>query len=187
MIFDLCGGTGAWSRPYAANGYNVVIVDPSGEHVRLTVAEFLESKYVLQAVTGIICAPPCTEFAGAGARWWKDKDPQLLIDAIQVVRDCLKAVEIFKPHWWVLENPVGRIAKCVPELGKFKMTYQPWEYGDPWTKRTCLWGDFNIPVKTPVEPAEGGKIWRMGPSPDRARLRSITPPGFATAFYEANQ
>lgn len=29
-------------------------------------------------------------------------------------------------------------------------------------------------------------VHRLGPSPERATLRSITPPGFARAFFEAN-
>jgi len=55
--------------------------------------------------------------------------------------------------------------------------------------RHC-WGSAKQPVKTPVEPlpkGDGGDwIHRLGPSPDRATLRSITPPGFAKAFFEAN-
>jgi hypothetical protein len=69
------------------------------------------------------------------------------------------------------------------------MYFNPCDYGDPWTKKTCLWGEFNQPVKTPVEPTEGSKLWRMygGKSDKTKMMRSITPPGFAQAFYEANQ
>jgi hypothetical protein len=38
------------------------------------------------------------------------------------------------------------------------MTFNPNDYGDPYTKRTCLWGEFNTPVRTPVEATEGSKM-----------------------------
>jgi len=66
------------------------------------------------------------------------------------------------------------------------MYFHPYEFGDPYTKKTCLWGVFNSPRKAPVEPTEGSKMHRLPPGPGRAAQRSITPPGFARAFYEAN-
>ena len=127
---------------------------------------------------------------GSGARWWASKPPELLAESIQVVRDCLEVIRIYLPHWWVLENPVGRLARCVPEIGKWKHTFQPYDYGDKFSKRTCLWGDFTMPAKTPVEPYKdkkrGQPIIALSPSPERIRLRSITPPGFARAFAGAN-
>ena len=88
-------------------------------------------------------------------------------------------------------------------IGDYKCTFQPYEYGDPFSKRTCLWGDFNMPEPTDVvEPemheftTKKGEKKRMCkkyweefrlPKKDRARMRSITPPGFAKAFYKSNQ
>ena len=174
LILDLCGGTGAWSKPYADAGYEVVIVDTE-QDVRLF--------HTTAKVHGILAAPPCTHLAGSGARWWKDKGEDALFESLSIVDACLRVVLLTQPEWWCLENPVGRL---VHYLGKPKMYFQPWEYGDPYTKKTCLWGDFNEPVKKPVEPTEGGKMWRLPPSEDRPMLRSITPPGFAQAFFEVN-
>ncbi len=198
QILDLCGGSGSWSEPYRKAGYHVTVVDPAAaikdnqQTVFLTVADFLKDTrpFVTQKVHGILMAPPCTEFAGSGARWWKSKDPALLADAVRVVRDCLRCVDIFKPHFWCLENPVGRIASCVPELGKWQATFQPTDYGDEYSKRTCLWGNFTVPEKHPVsrnpDPAIGQKIWYAPPGPERQALRSKTPQGFSEAFYKAN-
>jgi hypothetical protein len=170
------GGTGAWSKPYADAGYSVKVVDlERGEDVRLFQAE--------TEVHGVLAAPPCTHLAGSGARWWEEKGIDALIWNLSIVDACLRIVQVCKPQWWALENPVGRL---VHYLGPPKMYFHPWEYGDPYTKKTCLWGEFNEPKKSPVEPVEGGKMHRMGPSPDRAKLRSITPAGFAQAFFEAN-
>jgi len=178
IILSLCPGTRAMSKNYKENGYIVIPVEiKDGHDVRLL-------QYMGVQVYGILAEPPCTHLAGSGARWWKEKGEEALLEALQVVDACLRAVVIYKPKFWCLENPVGRLSKY---LGKPKMYYQPWEYGDPWTKKTCLYGEFNIPKKNPVEPTEGSKIHLMPPSKNRAMLRSITPQGFAKAFYEANK
>jgi hypothetical protein len=81
------------------------------------------------------------------------------------------------------------------------MKFDPWEFGDPYTKKTCLWGKFNIPKKTPCEPIPGiaedghnsprkrfpSKMHLLPPTADRSTLRSMTPEGFAKAFFEANR
>jgi hypothetical protein len=174
-ILDLCGGTGAWSQPYADAGYDVRVITQPDQDVRLW--------HPIGNVWGILAAPPCTELAGSGARWWAAKGEGALLKGLAVVDACLRIVIAEDPHWWVLEQPVGRASRY---LGPPQMTFQPCDYGDPYTKRTCLWGDFKIPERTPVPATEGSKIHRMAPSPERAALRSITPAGFARAFFEAN-
>lgn len=181
VILDLCGGTGAWSKPYADAGYDVRIVDINNifrEDVRLI--EFDE----FDEIYGILSAPPCDHLAGSGARWWNKKGEVKLLEALSIVDACLRAVLLYKPKFWCMENHVGRLSKFI---GKPVMTFQPCDYGDPYTKRTCLWGNFSMPKKNPVTPVEGSKIWKMAPGPERKRLRSITPSGFAKAFFEVNR
>ena len=175
IILDLCGGTGAWSKPYHEAGYDVRIVTLPNHDVRLY--------YPPNNVHGILAAPPCTHLAASGARWWKEKGTVALIEALSIVDACLRIILISRPNFWVLENPVGRL---VHYLGPPKMYFHPCDFGDPWTKKTCLWGNFNIPAKTPVAPMDKSPIHYMPPSPDRSKLRSITPPGFAMAFFLAN-
>lgn len=175
IVIDLCGGTGSWSKPYVEAGYDVQLVTLPDQDVRLYVPP--------DNVWGILAAPPCTEFAASGARWWAAKGEGPLLDGLSVLDACLRIIVRSKPQWWALENPVGRISRY---LGKPVWSFQPYEFGDPWTKRTCLWGNFTIPQKSPVLPVEGGKIHRMGQGPKRAMLRSKTPEGFAKAFMEAN-
>jgi hypothetical protein len=178
IILDLCGGTGSWSKPYKDNGYGVIIATLPEIDVRLF--PFLKNIEIY----GILAAPPCTEFAGSGARWWKEKGQEKLLEGLAVVDACLRIITICTPVFWCLENPVGRL---ITYLGKPKMYFNPCDYGDPYTKKTALWGNFNIPVKNPVEPVGKNPIHYMPPSKDRAALRSITPPGFAQAFYEVNK
>ena len=66
------------------------------------------------------------------------------------------------------------------------MYFNPCDYGDPWTKKTALWGEFNIPEEKPVKPLGKNPIWNMPPSKNRGEIRSITPRGFAEAFFRAN-
>jgi hypothetical protein len=184
VVLDLCGGTGSWSAPYRDAGYDVVVVDPSSDvpgAVREDVRLWRPPAGMV--VRGVLAAPPCTHLSGSGARWWEAKGVDALLDALSVVDACLRIVQLTRPAWWCLENPVGRLSRY---LGPPRDTFQPWHYGDPTTKRTCLWGCYQLPVRTPVDPVLGGVVWRMGPSPDRAKLRSITPPGFARAFADAN-
>lgn len=176
IILDLCGGTGAWSKPYKDAGYDVRLITLPDNDVRTYIP--------FDGAYGILAAPPCCHLAGSGARWWKGKGYQALIEALSIVDACIGLVRVTRPVFWVLENPVGRL---VHYLGKPKMYFHPYEYGDPYQKKTCLWGNFKQPLKNIVEPTDGQKIWRMPPSIKRKELRSITPPSFAKAFFEANQ
>lgn len=176
IILDLCCGTAAWSEPYAQAGYDIRKVDIIHEQdVRFLLFDDIKG------VHGILAAPPCTVFASSGARW--PRTERQMIDGLSIVDACLRAVLIGNPKWWALENPVGKLTRY---LGPPAMYFDPCDYGDSWTKRTALWGNFNIPKKRPVKPQGKNPIWHMPPSPDRPKLRSITPPGFARAFFEAN-
>lgn len=177
IILDLCGGTGSWSKPYKKSGYDVRIITLP-QDVRLV--ELPKEK-----IHGILAAPPCTHFAGSGARWWKNKGTAALLEGLSVADACIRIIQFTKPDWWALENPVGRLSRYI---GKPIMTFNPCDYGDPYTKRTLLWGSFNPPLKKPVKPIEGSKLWaKYGGKSERTKeMRSITPQGFVQAFFKAN-
>jgi hypothetical protein len=106
-------------------------------------------------------------------------------DGLSVVDACLRLVLLCHPIFWALENPIGKLVRW---LGRPRLYFQPCDYGDPYTKRTCLWGDFHIPKQCPVEPREGSRMLRFGGRSERTKeLRSATPIGFARAFFEANR
>ena len=188
LILDLCGGTGSWSRPYKEAGYEVINV---------TIPEYDVRTYIPpENVYGILAAPPCTDFTNSGAQYWKVKDKdERTIDSMGIVMACLMIIARCQPKFWALENPVGRL---VHWIGKYNLVFNPCDYGDPYTKKTCLWGNFNLPEKNYVEPeyvicpTNGDRysniFWNTGGKSFRTKeLRSITPPGFAKAFYEANK
>lgn len=95
----------------------------------------------------------------------------------------------------VLENPVGCIST---RIRKPDQTIQPYHFGEDASKRTCLWLE-GVPLLRPTgfcEPRiakDGKQRWgnqtdsgqnRLGPSADRAMLRSLTYPGIADAMGE---
>lgn len=102
--------------------------------------------------------------------------------------------------FWALENPKGFLRYF---LGNPPLEFSPHDYGDAYKKRTHLWGNFNIPKKLPVayDPVKfdarllkdlpelpKGFIYDKGCGLDKRQVRrSITPPGFAKAFFEANR
>jgi hypothetical protein len=177
LIISLFDFTGVWSEPYVAAGYDVHRFDLRlGHDVRLL-------ERIKRPVHGVLAAPPCTDFASSGSRWWAAKGEAALLAGLATVDAACRFILAHNPSWWALENPVGRLRRY---LGDPALIFDPCDYGDPYTKRTLLWGRFNTPAKAPVEPVEGSKMWRLPPSPDRAALRSATPPGFARAFFEAN-
>ena len=200
IILDLCGGTGSWSKPYLGAGYDVRLITLPDNDVRTYVPP--------DNVYGILAAPPCTEFSVLNciAEPRKRKPDEGMV----VVNACLKIIELCKPVFYAIENPVGFLKNY---LGKPNFIFQPWEFGDAWTKRTALWGKFNKPLKTYADWDEVPKLdlyTRPGrgkpnfaylhksaiknipqlsnyePKTD-ADFRAITPPGFAKAFFLANR
>ncbi|MDX2240242.1 MAG: hypothetical protein NW224_06125 [Leptolyngbyaceae cyanobacterium bins.302] len=169
VILSLCDYSGVWSRPYQDAGYKVAQVDIKlGQDLRLLRHP--------GRVWGILAAPPCTVFSLAGNR--TKRTDQEWLEALSVVDACLRLVWVASPRWWVLENPRG---KLVHYLGSPRFEFEPFLYGDPWTKRTCLWGNFVIPEFKPVEPE-----FSLHQSVRDPQLRAQTPSGFATAFFKAN-
>ena len=120
--------------------------------------------------------PPCTHVCVSGARWW----PQKLVEqraALEFMRDLL---ECGIPRI-ALENPIGAFSTY---WRKPDQIIQPWQFGHPETKATCLWLK-NLPLLQPtdvLEPPYHARVHRMAPGPNRARDRSETYSGIAEAM-----
>jgi len=185
IILDLCGGTGAWSRPYAEAGYDV-------RNITLPEWDITDERTVKYCcdlnVYGILFALDCTVTANSGARWFWQR---VTAEVWDWMRQYIKGKRIIEHHrrtgnlkFWCIENPAGKLRDCE---GDPVLIFHPCHFGDPYTKVTLLWGDFNIPEYNKVEPTEGSKMHLYPPSANRKELRAITPAGFAKAFYEANK
>jgi len=229
IILDLCGGTGAWSKPYKDNGYDVRVITLPDYDVRQCMpgykwVTFMDKwcdamKISTSEIYGILAAPPCTMFSQARTN---AKTPRDTSGAMYIVRSIIRAVRACYNQsfhesnnrtpslkFWALENPTTGLLKYY--LGKPALVFEPYEYGDPYRKNTAIWGHFNEPIKKPVEPRDfkhptskkgdfvscvehfvdlkqipEGYQEKTGYS-KREILRSMTPQGFAQAFYEVNK
>jgi len=197
-ILHLCADTGSDSAPYRDAGYDVILI---GKGIGV------ENYSPPANVYGIIANPVCTNFSIAqGGHIQKD-----LQEGMFLVNHCLRIIEEARPIFWVMENPATGKLKDI--IGKPKMTYEPWQYGSPWTKRTALWGNFNKPeplyTKWEDVPKLNLPTYQGRPKPSLAKLhknhkrlipefdrfeaatdmdfRSLCSQGFAKAFFNANQ
>jgi hypothetical protein len=175
-ILDLCGGTGAWSEPYRAAGYDVEVIDPlaDGRDVRL-----LQRRSA--RVHGILAAPPCTVWSFARNRY-PPSDAEMLA-SLSVVDACHRIVLVNRGtlRWWALENPRNKLRRF---LGPARLEFYQWEYGDAGHKPTCIWGDFVVPMKYP-KPRRKPSTFRTSKE-NASPGDAVTPAGFARAFYEVN-
>lgn len=232
-ILSLFDYSGQWTEPFAAAGHNVIALDVKADPGLADVRNFNCTYFIetlgIEWVDAIIAAPPCTDFTVAGAQYWPRKDQDGTTAAsLFLVEQVLRCVEFWKPDWWTLENPVGRLPTLLPELGRPRMHFDPCDYAgylpltaaegyrldvirqqggageitaadvelvkrsNAYTKKTALWGNFEIPTKRRFEPVKVCKAgsWLMklgGKSEATKEARSDTPAGFAQAFYEANE
>ena len=201
-ILHLCASNaGSDSYIWEQEGYNVI---------KVTEEVGVENFTYKDEVFGIIANPPCTEFSTARTGG-KARSPK---DGMFLVEHCLRIIEECKPKWWVLENPARGVLSSY--LGEPDYKYEPWWFGSPWTKKTALWGDFNIPPRKCfkwddvekneelyVRPSRGKpslaflhksaifKIKEFEPFIDFVdndmSFRSLCSQKFARAFYEANR
>lgn len=129
-ILHLCADIGSDSAPYQDAGYNVILV---GKEIGV------ENYTPPDDVYGIFANPVCTDFSIAKNSNHNKKPDDILL------RHCQRIIAACDPMFWVIENPAT--GKMKQLLGKPDYAYEPWWYGSPWTKKTALWGRFNIPQR----------------------------------------
>lgn len=146
VILHLCADTGSDTYPYQEDSdYDVVMVGSDIGVENFTVANWLHFHGLDKQIYGVVANPPCTEFSTArvGGRSRNHEDGMFLVKECQRIIQEAKSLGGLK--FWVIENPAtGDLRKY---LGKPKLIYQPWWYGSPWTKKTALWGEFNLPER----------------------------------------
>lgn len=180
-------------RPWARAGYTCICVDIQHPGVCPMDGAIIRMRHDVLTweppripIAIAFFAPPCTDVAVSGARWFRQKGLGALIQALRLFDASIRIAEACGAPW-MIENPVSTVSTY---WRKPDYIFQPWQYGDMYSKKTCLWtgGGFKMPQPQYVEKPEGvdERIWRMPPSPDRAQKRSITPAGFAQAVFEAN-
>lgn len=202
-ILHLCADIGSDSRPYS--------LDPEYEVIKVGKDIGVENYHVARPIYGIIANPVCTEFSTLRRHpKLRASNPE---DGMELVRQCQRIIEEAKPVWWIIENPATGSLRDY--LGPPKFTYQPWQFGSPWTKYTALWGNFSEPKPVFNNWNDVPKLELLYKRPGRhkpnlaflhkssvylipefwwaidlirtdADLRSMCSQGFASAFKEAN-
>ena len=147
----------------------------------------------------IIAFPPCTYLTVTGNRWFNiDRYGE---KAIQRHKDRKYAIDFFMTfanadcEKIAIENPVGIMSS---EWRKPNQIINPWQFGDAFEKKTCLWlkglpelKPTNIVEIPPRKRFDSGKsmpswyaeAWHL-PKEERAKLRSKTFPGISIAMAE---
>lgn len=137
----------------------------------------------------MIAHPPCTALAGSGQWFYRDK-PEVQADALSLVQTLLEA----NVDRICVENPVGIISTRIRKPDQY---IQPYEFGHDASKKTGLWlkglpllaaTGYCAPRLVDGRPRWGNQTDsgqnRLGPSDDRAMIRSLTYQGIADAMAE---
>lgn len=112
-------------------------------HIQEDVRRHLGSEWDL-----MIAFPPCTYLTKVGAQHWNDSPYQER--ALAFIQQLLDA-PIGKI---ALENPVGAISTRIKLPDQI---IQPWYFGHPYTKKTCLWLK-GLPKLVPQDACHPGDI-----------------------------
>lgn len=164
--------------------YSCDVLPTSGKHPEWHIqADCLE---VAKAGWGAVIAfPPCTHLASSGAAWFEEKRA----DGRQYLGvGFFLQIASLPVRFIAIENPVGIMSNV---YRKPDQIIQPWMFGHPEQKATCLWLKGLPPLKPTndvkaqmnlLPEREKQRLHYLPPSPERAMLRSKTFPGVAKAM-----
>lgn len=192
-ILVACEFSGTVRRAFAARGFDawscdlLPSEDRSNKHIVGDARTILADGWDLL----IVCHPPCTRLCNSGVRWLHQPPPGKT--SVQIWAELEQAAALFSDFWnapierIAIENPVmhkhakARIVNYAP----FAQSIQPWQFGHPETKRTCLWLK-SLPPLVPTNVVDGReqRVFRMPPSPDRWKERSRFFDGVAAAMAQ---
>ena len=142
----------------------------------------------------IIAFPPCTYLTVTGNRWFNvEKYGEKALERIKLRQEAYDFFMMFANadcDKIAIENPVGYMNS---HYRKPDQIIQPYQFGDPFEKKTCLWlkglpklQSTNIVEPPPRQQLKSGKSmpewYSNAPKKDRAKIRSKTFPGIAKAM-----
>ena len=208
-VLIACEYSGIVRDAFIKKGHQAVSCDllPSesdlGEHYQGDVTDILYDGWDL-----MIAHPPCTYLSVSGARWYyHPEDKHLPYDERrphpmhpnrkQYQQEALDFVQL------LLDAPIDKIAVENPisvissRIKKPTQIIQPYEYGHPTSKSTCLWLKNLEPLQPTdiVEPiwidvSDGKRMSKFHydtytlPKEERGKIRSATFPGIAQAMAD---
>ena len=190
-------------RKRGGKAYSCDIIECSGGHPEWHIkqdvlpllngnCEFITMDGISHKIVGkwdlIIAHPPCTYLSNAGARFLY---PKGVLNEERLAKGMI--AKDFFMHFYnadcdriAIENP---IPSKVYGLPPYTQTIQPWMFGHPVQKKTCLWLN-GLPELQPtnvVEERQSTKIpgnWFNSGGKERQKNRAKTFPGIAKAMAE---
>jgi hypothetical protein len=150
-ILLACEESQALTREFRSLGheaYSCDVLPTSGDnpewHIQGDVLNYLNDGWDM-----IIGFPPCTYMTNAGAVWMYPKkgqvDPLRLEKAMQA-KEFFMSIYNAKAKYIAIENPLPMKIVGLPDKSQ---VIQPYEFGDPYSKKTCLWLK-NLPLLKPT-------------------------------------
>ena len=131
-ILVACEWSGRVRDAFIANGhdaYSCDVVPSEGINNQFHIQDDV-SKHLDNGWDMMIGFPPCTYLTTAGNGWYR---PEWIVDeSLAFVRMLMDAPI---PRICI-ENPVGKISTRIRRPDQI---IEPWYFGDPYMKRTCLW------------------------------------------------
>ena len=187
-VLVACEFSGAVRDAFIKGGHeamscDIIPTDVPGPHYQGSVLDVLDQGWDL-----LIAHPPCTYISNAGA---KHLYPKKTLNKDRYLKG-MEAVEFFMKFYnanipkIAVENPIPSKVFGLPQ---YSQTIQPYEYGHPFQKRTCLWLK-NLPNLKPtniVEKAQSTKIagnWFNAGGKERQKNRAKTFQGIADAMAD---
>lgn len=187
-VLVACEFSGVVRDAFIALGHDAVSCDllPTeslGPHYQGDVFDIIDDGWDM-----MIAHPPCTYLSNAGARFLYPKgilNNDRFEKGSQAKEFFMKLLNA-KIDKIAIENP---IPSTIYGLPKYDQIVQPFEFGHPYKKKTCLWLK-NIPLLIPtdiIKISESTKIpgnWFNKGGKDRQKNRARTFPGIARAMAE---
>jgi hypothetical protein len=188
-VLVACEYSGTVRDAFARSGHEAWSCDfepqeTPGNHVQCDVLTILDQGWDL-----MVAHPPCQRLCVSGARWKYEKPGWVAEqeEALALVRALLDA-PIPKI---ALENPVGIISTRIRPPTQ---VIQPWMFGHPETKATCLWLKGLKPLQRThrrgdmfcaEEPDDReARVHKLPPGPERKKLRAWRYTNIAAAMAD---
>lgn len=179
-ILIACEYSGRVRDAFKAKGHDVVSCDllPTeipGNHIQGDVLPELQKKWDM-----VIAHPPCTRLCNSGVRWLHERDLwEEMREGAEFFLKCLNA----NAPLVAVENPLMH-KHAIKIIGrKEDFWVQPYQHGEPYTKRTCFWTK-GLPalIPTQIMTERTPAVHYASPGPDRWKERSRTYQGIADAM-----
>lgn len=184
-----CEYSGAVRDEFLKRGHNAMScdllpTDSPGPHYQGDIFDVIDYPWDIA-----IFHPPCTDLAVSGAAWFAKKR---MIGAQQASASFFMKLQRAASHIpkTATENPVSVMSSL---WRKPDQVIQPWMFGHPEQKATCLWLK-GLPTLTPTNDVKAAmltlpdnqrqRLHYLPPSEDRWKIRSQTFKGIAEAMAD---